>query len=210
MSENDTKQKILEVATELFARHGYEGASIREIAKEAGVNLAAVNYHFQNKLNLYYNVMEANCDRMEADVAKLALDEPTVEILVQRIFDYFIERRHEMMNSFKVILTETDGHAEINNVEEENIGPPGGIVLLAAINREVGDRATEKAKIWTTRAIFNQIVHMALLVSSSWIKQHCGKMDLFEKEYQAKSLKHTVKSFLKHIQSEEWEMIESV
>jgi len=74
MSENDTKQKILEVATELFARHGYEGASIREIAKEAGVNLAAVNYHFQNKLNLYYNVMEANCDRMEADVAKLALD----------------------------------------------------------------------------------------------------------------------------------------
>ena len=42
MSENDTKQKILEVATELFARHGYEGASIREIAKRYGVSHMSV------------------------------------------------------------------------------------------------------------------------------------------------------------------------
>lgn len=210
MSENETQKKILEVATELFARHGYEGASIREIAKEAGVNLAAVNYHFQNKLSLYYKVMDSNCERMEVEIAALGNDDPSVEELVQRIFDYFIERRHEMMNSFKVILTETDTPIEVKTMDEQHIGPPGGTVVLAAINREVGDKACEKAKIWATRAIFNQIVHMALIVSSSWIKQHCGNIDLFEKSYQRSSLRHTVKSFMEHIQSEDWEKIESV
>jgi len=81
MSESETKIKILEVATKLFARHGYEGASIREIAREAGVNLAAVNYHFQNKQNLYYRVMDANCVRMEGEIAKLAEDNPSPAVL---------------------------------------------------------------------------------------------------------------------------------
>tara|TARA_R110000868_G_scaffold117600_3_gene312230 strand:- start:25474 stop:26106 length:633 start_codon:yes stop_codon:yes gene_type:complete len=210
MSENETKQKILSVATELFSRHGFEGASIREIAREAGVNLAAVNYHFQNKLNLYYKVMDSNCERMEKDIAELAVDEPSVETLTQRIFDYFIERRHEMMNSFKVILTETDTPQVIEQMPEGRIGPPGGEVLLAAIERQVGDKATNAAKVWATRSIFNQITHLSLIVSSTWIRQHCASMEVFEESYQKKTFKHVVKSFLDHIQSEEWEKIESV
>lgn len=210
MSENETKTKILEVATELFSRHGFEGASIREIAREAGVNLAAVNYHFQNKLSLYYKVMDSNCERMENDIAQLAKDEPSVEELAQRIFDYFLERRHEMMNSFKVILTETDTPAVAEEIPEGKIGPPGGEVLLAAIERQVGDNADHSAKIWATRSIFTQITHLSLIVSSSWIRQHCGNMDLFEASYQKKNFKHVVKSFLDHIQSSDWEKIESV
>tara|TARA_R110000868_G_scaffold16687_11_gene74224 strand:- start:10018 stop:10650 length:633 start_codon:yes stop_codon:yes gene_type:complete len=210
MSENETKIKILSVATELFSRHGYEGASIREIAREAGVNLAAVNYHFQNKLNLYYKVMDSNCERMEVDIAKLAQDEPSVEALTQRIFDYFIERRHEMMNSFKIILTETDSPEVIEQMPEGRIGPPGGEVLFAAIDRQIGENAPNEAKIWATRAIFNQITHLSLIVSSTWIRQHCGNIELFEESYQKKNFKHVVKGFLAHIQSDEWEKIESV
>lgn len=210
MSENETKIKILEVATELFARHGFEGASIREIAREAGVNLAAVNYHFQNKQNLYYRVMDANCIRMESEIALLATDNPGAAELAQRIFDYFIERRHEMMNSFKVILTDSDTAAPTENVPADHIGPPGGETLLAAIHRDVGDGATDFAKIWATRAIFSQITHLALLVSSSWIKQHCCGLELFEISYQRRTIKHVVTSFLKHIQSDDWEKIEGV
>ena len=51
MSKADTKEKILETASELFATSGYHGASIRDIAKKAEVNLAAVNYHFNGKIN---------------------------------------------------------------------------------------------------------------------------------------------------------------
>lgn len=44
-----TKDRILDAAERLFARDGIEATSLRAITTEAGVNLAAVNYHFQSK-----------------------------------------------------------------------------------------------------------------------------------------------------------------
>jgi len=49
MSQPDTKQKILDSAEELFAHGGFHAVSLRAITQSAGVNLAAVNYHFGSK-----------------------------------------------------------------------------------------------------------------------------------------------------------------
>ena len=43
----DTRERILDAAERLFMAHGYEGTSMRQITGEAGVNLAAVNYHLE-------------------------------------------------------------------------------------------------------------------------------------------------------------------
>ena len=45
----DTRERILDAAERLFMQSGYEGTSMRMITGEAGVNLAAVNYHFGSK-----------------------------------------------------------------------------------------------------------------------------------------------------------------
>lgn len=45
----DTKERILDTAERLFAERGYDATSLRAITREAGVNLAAVNYHFSTK-----------------------------------------------------------------------------------------------------------------------------------------------------------------
>ena len=45
----DTKVRILDSAERLFAEHGYDATSLRAITRKAGVNLAAVNYHFSSK-----------------------------------------------------------------------------------------------------------------------------------------------------------------
>ncbi len=47
--ESDTKTRILDSAESLFAEHGFEGTSLRQITSAAGVNLASVNYHFRSK-----------------------------------------------------------------------------------------------------------------------------------------------------------------
>ncbi|HEX6894896.1 MAG TPA: TetR/AcrR family transcriptional regulator [Bryobacteraceae bacterium] len=52
-----TKDRILNAAERLFARDGIEATSLRVITAEAGVNLAAVNYHFQSKDALVRAVM---------------------------------------------------------------------------------------------------------------------------------------------------------
>jgi AcrR family transcriptional regulator len=48
----DTKEKIMETAAKLFAEQGYAATSLRQIIAEAGVNLAAVHYHFGSKEEL--------------------------------------------------------------------------------------------------------------------------------------------------------------
>src|ERR1022692_2401549 len=45
----DTKERILDTAERLFAKQGYAATSLRGIIAEAGVNLAAVHYHFHSK-----------------------------------------------------------------------------------------------------------------------------------------------------------------
>jgi AcrR family transcriptional regulator len=49
---------LLDVAAEVFADSGYDAATIREIARRAETNVAAVNYHFGDKLGLYTELLE--------------------------------------------------------------------------------------------------------------------------------------------------------
>ncbi|TFZ03483.1 TetR/AcrR family transcriptional regulator [Ramlibacter rhizophilus] len=57
-ARHDTKARILEAAFQRLAREGYGGLSIREIAKDAGVNHALVNYHFKSKEQLVIAVLD--------------------------------------------------------------------------------------------------------------------------------------------------------
>lgn len=53
-----TKERILLVAAELFALHGFQGTTHQMICSQAEVNIAAINYHFGNKESLYLKVWE--------------------------------------------------------------------------------------------------------------------------------------------------------
>ena len=56
-TETETYQKIIDSAEQIFAVKGYDGASIREITALAGVNLAAIHYHFGSKEQLLHIVL---------------------------------------------------------------------------------------------------------------------------------------------------------
>jgi AcrR family transcriptional regulator len=47
-----TRQKILDATGKVYAHLGYRSMTLREVTREANVNLAAVNYHFGSKMNL--------------------------------------------------------------------------------------------------------------------------------------------------------------
>ena len=59
-----TKARILGAAEEVFAARGFEGASTREIAGRAGVNISSLHYHWESKETLYLTVFRAISDRI--------------------------------------------------------------------------------------------------------------------------------------------------
>ncbi len=94
-----TRERILDASEVAFAVHGFNGVSLRDIVKRAGVNLAAVNYHFGDLESLYLEVIrrrirplnEARIARLDRAVQEAGDGPPAlteiVEILVRPVFE---------------------------------------------------------------------------------------------------------------------------
>jgi AcrR family transcriptional regulator len=63
---SETRGRLLEVGTHLFAESGFKGTSVRELCADAGANIAAVRYHFGGKEGLYRAIFEATLDEDES------------------------------------------------------------------------------------------------------------------------------------------------
>jgi len=57
-------ERILDVAEELFARHGYDGVTMRQISTGAKVDVALANYHFGKKLDVFYAVFNRRAEHL--------------------------------------------------------------------------------------------------------------------------------------------------
>lgn len=63
IADNSTQEKIKEAARKVFTRKGFSAARTRDIAEEAGINLALLNYYFRSKEKLFDLVMLENIQR---------------------------------------------------------------------------------------------------------------------------------------------------
>lgn len=94
---SETHERILGAAERLFAEKGYEGTSIRDITAEADCNVAAVNYHFGGKDNLYIatfrrllvDLRDRRINSMVRDMG--AVDDPTLEYFLESFANAFLE-----------------------------------------------------------------------------------------------------------------------
>jgi AcrR family transcriptional regulator len=99
-----TKQRILDSAESLFARHGFAGASLRQVTASARVNLAAVNYHFGSKENLINEVFRRRLDTLnEERLAALAAVLKQPKFGVEEILGAFVRP------ALALSITEDDG-----------------------------------------------------------------------------------------------------
>ena len=88
MVSADTKTTILDAAEELFAEHGFAATSLRQLTARAGVNLAAVNYHFGSKEQLAQAVLARRIEPIQAERQRRldALERPATLEHVLRAF----------------------------------------------------------------------------------------------------------------------------
>ena len=118
MKREDTKQKILDKALELFSAQGYDSVSVGQIAKAVGIKAPSLYNHFPSKQAIFDAIMESTAAQYEADtnqinihVQNAAQDIPvfteiTADALfekVRQIFEYSLH--NETISRFRRMMT---------------------------------------------------------------------------------------------------------
>jgi AcrR family transcriptional regulator len=110
--ETEVKDRILEVSRKLFVENGYNGTSIRDIAKAADVNVAMVNYYFRTKHDLFEIVFDESANILLNKIFSVVQsDLPFYELL-----DSWVSSYYEMLKKYPQIpifvLNEVHQHPE--------------------------------------------------------------------------------------------------
>ncbi|MBN2621431.1 TetR/AcrR family transcriptional regulator [candidate division WOR-3 bacterium] len=95
MSEKEkknTRQRILDAATALFAQKGYHAVGIREITKIADVNIAMVNYHFGGKIGILKEIINIAYEKHQKAISEADIRSPVethIHLVIKNYIDFF-------------------------------------------------------------------------------------------------------------------------
>src|SRR3984885_4372704 len=89
----DKREHILVVAEELFAEKGFDGTSVRDIAQQAGVNLAMISYYFGSKEKLLESLLEFRAGYAYGILEELNMDQSLSPWdKIDRLVDFYVDR----------------------------------------------------------------------------------------------------------------------
>src|SRR5438874_6342967 len=86
------KEKILDVAEELFAEKGFEATSVRELAGKAHVNVAMISYYFGSKEKLFEALIEDRASFLRHKMQALNMKEISSWQKVNMMIEFFVDR----------------------------------------------------------------------------------------------------------------------
>ena len=118
MKQEDTKQRILDKALELFSAQGYDSVSVGEIAKAVGIKAPSLYNHFPSKQAIFDAIVESTAEQYEADTDRINIHVQNVQKdipvftditedalfeKVRQIFEYSLH--NEAISRFRRMMT---------------------------------------------------------------------------------------------------------
>jgi len=111
--DRTTEEKIKDAASRVFTKKGYAATRTRDIAEEAGLNLALLNYYFRSKEKLFEVVMTEKLQKMFGVIVPIINDEgTTLEKKIERIAGSYIDMISANMDLPIFVLSELRNHPE--------------------------------------------------------------------------------------------------
>ncbi|MEE0901830.1 MAG: TetR/AcrR family transcriptional regulator [Methanobrevibacter sp.] len=122
-----TKDKILDVSIDLFSKYGYDGVSVRQIAREVGIRESSIYNHYSNKQAILKAILDYYVEEMISD--DIPLEQASLNL--DRGFDYFYKagcdaflsklREDRMMKITRLFFIESYHNDEVKNFLKEAI-----------------------------------------------------------------------------------------
>src|SRR5215469_8057872 len=151
-SEENTRDRILSAAGEIFAEQGFDGATIRAITERAGVNIAAVNYHFRDKAELYARVVVDACAAQAAwrDAMAEAAESPEERLrsLIHHFVEYLLDPARPEWRQRLLAREMANPTAALDELVEKNIRPFRDEFLLPVLRELTGGRVSRRQLIY--------------------------------------------------------------
>jgi TetR/AcrR family transcriptional regulator, regulator of cefoperazone and chloramphenicol sensitivity len=148
INEEKTRDKILNAAGEVFAEQGFEGATIRSITERAGVNVAAVNYHFRDKAELYTLVVLDACSARAAwrDAIAEATDSPEERLrsLIFHFLQYLLDPERPAWKRRLMAREMANPTTALDELVEKHIRPLRNEFLIPTLGKLTGGKLNDR------------------------------------------------------------------
>ena len=104
LTAEQRREAILDAALEVFARRGFHGSSIDEIAQAAGVSKALIYEHFPSKRDLHVSLLERNTQEIFERLAESAATSDPGEVRLRAGVDAFLEFVERRRDAFRMLF----------------------------------------------------------------------------------------------------------
>ena len=195
----DKKEIIIESAIKLFSTKGFEGTSVREIAADANINVAMINYYFVSKEKLFESVVEYHASFLQGIFEELISNNDLTPIeKIDIIIDQTIERKFSN-SAFHHLL-----HRELSLEHRPQMRDAISDILLknmtsvkTIIKNGINDGVFNQVDVELTLTTLLGTIHY-LLTSDTMCKKILGKPKGFN-PFQNKKLKERLSVHTKQL-----------
>lgn len=137
---NDKQIEILQTAEKLFAEHSYDGTSVRDIAKNANINIAMISYYFGSKEKLLEALIIYRISSMRLQMENLYREDLTPLEKIDRLIELYIKRINANKGMYQIIHFEISSGKRIINCDAFNEMKKHNLDILKNIITEGQDK----------------------------------------------------------------------
>lgn len=190
---DETRAALLSAGRRVFARTGFDGASVRQITSAAGTNLGAITYHFGSKRGLYNAVLAEQLSPLVERVGRAAASEGSPLRRLERVVEVFFDHLAANPDLPRLLLQEVAAGKtppkEVVAIVQRNL------MHITAILQEGWADGSIRAghPLLTALSVISQPVYMSLV---SPLVREVGGTDLRDPDVRAEAARH-VKGFVR-------------
>lgn len=203
MEYSEKQVQILNVAEQLFATYGFEGTSVRDIAKDADVNVAMISYYFGSKEKLLEAVFSLRSAEIKLQIESMLQNSALSPIeKIYQLVDLYVERMmnrqsfHKLMVREQIFMKETVGNLIYENKKRNQ-------ELIRSLIKEGQEKGVFKKNIDVPLMMVTLIGTANQLITTQQLYRVLNKLeDMTEEEFQKhlkKKLSHHLKTLFKAI-----------